>query len=112
MAASTTGDCRRAYDGVRSLPFNVNDYDRINEGPGEHDAHLMDDDQTETVVCPRCGKHVWAYSQRCHHCGVHFRGEAWQFDGADVRAHRTGRRWLIVIILVVLALLLFTVFWQ
>ena len=91
-------------------PFIVNDYDEIDEGPGEHDAHLMDDDPTDTVACPRCGKHVWSYSQRCHHCGTHYSGEAWQFDGGDVPGRRTGWRWLIVIVLAALLLLLFTIF--
>jgi len=88
----------------------VNDYDQINEGPGEHDTHLTDDDPADTVACPRCGKHVWTYAQRCQYCGVHFSGQAWQFNLAGAPVHHTGNRWLILILLVVLALLLLILF--
>ncbi len=55
----------------------------VDEGPGEHDSHLMDDDPSDTTPCARCGKDIWAYAQRCHHCGVHFSCEAWQFAPTD-----------------------------
>lgn len=54
--------------------------DSIDEGPGEHDAHLMDDDPSDTVACAHCGEEIWSYAQRCPQCGTHFRGEAWQFE--------------------------------
>jgi predicted amidophosphoribosyltransferase len=79
--------------------------DPINEGPGEHDAHLMDDDLSETVTCPRCGDDIWAYSQQCEQCGLHFQGEAWQFDAATNSASPTGRAWQVVVVMIILALL-------
>ncbi len=75
------------------------------DGPGEHDAHLMDDDPTQTVQCPKCGKHIWAYAQQCDHCGVHFQGEAWQFDAATDSSTPSGRLWTIIVVLIILALL-------
>ena len=67
----------------------------MDEGPGEHDTHLMDDDLDQTVDCAHCGRPVWDYAQRCPHCGVHYSGEAWQFryDGEDGEHQGTSRRW-------------------
>lgn len=74
----------------------------IDEGPGEHDAHLMDDDPSETVACAKCGRHIWAHAQQCQHCGIHFSGEAWQFDRqADGRG-----LWPWVVAALVIAMLL------
>ena len=85
--------------------------DKVDEGPGEHDAHLMDDDETETVPCPRCGKYVWAYAQQCHHCHVHFSSEAWQFDTANGPSGSARWFWSVVIVLlVVVALLMITLY--
>lgn len=86
------------------------DDDPIDEGPGKHDAHLMDDDLSETVICPRCGEHIWAYSQRCEHCGVHFQGEAWQYDAASDPSTPTGRIWPIIVALVIIAMLFWLIF--
>jgi len=83
----------------------------IDEGPSEHDAHLMDDDPAETVPCARCGRQVWAYAQRCQHCGVHFLGEAWQFKSAGGATTHPRRPWLWLIVgLCVLAMLLIAAF--
>ncbi len=82
----------------------------MDEGPGEHDAHLMDDDLEETVPCAHCGREVWAYAQRCPQCGTHFSGEAWQFQYQDGGRQKSGRswRWLVVVLLLVLAMLFIT----
>ena len=78
----------------------------IDEGPGEHDAHLMDDDLSETTPCARCGKDIWVYAQRCNHCGVHFSGEAWQFaPPGEAKAPASGRWWRWVAALAAAALL-------
>ena len=78
----------------------------MDEGPGEHDAHLMDDDLEQTVPCARCGEHVWSYTQRCPHCGVHYSGEAWQFELHDGRKQHTSSRWCwLIVVLLVLGLL-------
>lgn len=78
----------------------------IDEGPGEHDAHLMDDDLDETVPCARCGQDIWAYAQRCPECGVHFSGEAWQFHPAGESPARRSHWWYALIVaLMILGLL-------
>ena len=81
----------------------------MDEGPGEHDAHLMDDDPQQTVPCARCGEHVWAYAQRCPNCGVHYSGEAWQFrydDGGAPRGSATRWWWWLAAALAAAALLI------
>ncbi|HEX9832276.1 MAG TPA: hypothetical protein VGA66_04160 [Mycobacterium sp.] len=77
----------------------------MDEGPGDHDAHLMDDDPSETVACAKCGKQIWAYAQRCHHCGVHFSGEAWQFDRQTGAGDGSSGWWPWVVAALILALL-------
>jgi len=77
------------------------------EGPGEHDSHLMDDDPSETVACAKCGKQIWAYAQKCHLCGVNFQGEAWQFEPKDVKDSVSGRMWVVVIVVLIVAMLIF-----
>lgn len=79
----------------------------IDEGPGEHDAHLLDDDLGQTVPCPRCGGQVWEYAQRCPHCGVHFTGEAWEFEvNKGEKPRRRRLLWILAAILVIVAILL------
>ena len=82
----------------------------LNEGPGDHDAHLMDDDTEETVACPRCGEHVWAYAQRCDYCGVHYSGEAWQFDSDGGTTDSNPWFWPVVVAMLVLAILIIALF--
>ena len=67
----------------------------MDEGPGEHDAHLMDDNPDQMVACARCGDPVWAYAQRCPKCGIHYSGEAWQFryDDESGRPRLAVGRW-------------------
>ncbi len=77
----------------------------IDEGPGEHDTHLMADDPSDTTPCARCGEEIWAYSQRCHHCGLHFSGEAWQFTPAGEAQAPVRQWWRWVAALVVVAML-------
>ena len=54
------------------------------EGPGEHDHHLLDDDEQQVndyVACPKCGQQILAFAERCGHCGQWFEeGEAWQAE--------------------------------
>ena len=84
--------------------------DQIDEGPGEHDLHLMDDDPEETVPCARCGRKIWSYVQRCPHCGVHFSGEAWEFRFAGAGARPPV--WLCVVIgLIVVAIVFLWSWW-
>jgi endogenous inhibitor of DNA gyrase (YacG/DUF329 family) len=78
----------------------------IDEGPGEHDRHLMDDAEGDTVACARCGRMVWAQAQRCPHCGVHFAGEAWEFRPAGARRWGGLPRWAVVTGLVLAAILI------
>ncbi len=72
--------------------------------PVEPDA-AAGDDGPETVPCPKCGRDIWAYTQRCPHCGVHFNGEAWEFAGSTRRGRRGDpalRRRLFVIVVVLM----------
>jgi len=78
----------------------------MDEGPGEHDVHLMDDDLEQTVACAHCGDQVWSYTQQCPHCGVHFAGEAWEFEYRDGRKlHPSRRWWWLIVLLLALGLL-------
>lgn len=48
------------------------------EGPTEHDAHLLDHEwDNDLVPCPVCGKTILALADRCHKCGSVFDQEAW-----------------------------------
>lgn len=86
---------------VRSRPVKL--HCMIDEGPGEHDTHLMDDDMSETVPCAKCGEEIWANAQQCKYCGVHFSGEAWQFD--KQAGDGVGGWWPWVVALLILSLL-------
>jgi len=52
----------------------------MDQGPGEHDTHLMDGDEPDTVSCFCCGKQIYSYGSACKHCGARFKGEAWQCE--------------------------------
>ncbi len=71
------------------------------EGPGEHDAHLLRDDSQDLTPCPACGKYVWAYATRCHHCDAQFTGEAWSVQQQDVEGSHAYRLWLIGVVIMV-----------
>lgn len=48
------------------------------EGPTEHDAHLLgDESENDLVPCPACGRTILALADRCHRCGSVFDREAW-----------------------------------
>lgn len=75
------------------------------EGPTEHDAHLLDDGPdagNDTVPCPRCRREILAFADRCPWCGESFGREAWL-------AQRSPKRviWLIAAVLAVAAMLWF-----
>ena len=72
------------------------------EGPGEHDVHLLDDDENDTVPCPHCGKQILAWADRCHRCGVDLGTEAWKADPP-----RAKLAWVIMSGLVIVAMLWF-----
>lgn len=79
----------------------------IDEGPGEHDAHLLDDDEPSLVVCVSCAAMISAHAVRCHHCGANFVGEAWQQQLAGEGAPRVWWRYvagLLAIIFILWAL--------
>jgi hypothetical protein len=77
----------------------------INEGPGEHDRHLMDDAE-ETVACAHCGRQIWAYAPRCPHCGVHFSGEAWEFHPAGAGRSGRIRAWVVITAVLLVAVII------
>jgi hypothetical protein len=62
------------------------------------------------VPCPRCGTMVPGYAARCPECGVHFRGEAYDFAPDDFRLphgiRRLARPAVVVIVLILMILLL------
>ncbi len=84
-------DARRgAGAGAVTIPSMTATFD--DEGPGEHDAHLLDHDlgENDTVACASCGRTVLAFAERCPHCGHDYRSEAWCEPGADGKS----RLWL------------------
>lgn len=75
------------------------------EGPGEHDAHLLDDGplaENDVVPCPACGKSILAAADRCYRCGEHFGREAWLVERSSKRA-----LWVVAAALVIAAMLWF-----
>ena len=74
------------------------------EGPGEHDAHLLDRDEGEndTTPCPYCGTELLAFADRCYHCGAMFNKEAWLVHGEG----RWPRLWVIAAVIAVGAFVL------
>ena len=80
----------------------------IDEGPGEHDQHLMDEDE-DTVPCPSCGRPIWAEAEKCPRCGQWLTGQAWR--GEDDAAGARGKRWwwwVAVVMLIILLIFLLT----
>lgn len=88
----------------------------IDEGPGEFDQHLMDDndpdddasdfDDENTVQCPSCSEQVWAEADKCPHCGGWFQGQAWENKTAGGPAPRYWFWWVAACLLVIMAYLL------
>jgi len=78
------------------------------EGPGEHDAHLIDHDEGEndTTPCPRCGTELLAFADRCHRCGAAFEQEAWLAHGEG----RWPRLSVVAVVLVIAALAIWLLF--
>ncbi len=56
--------------------------------------------------CPDCRKMLSAHARQCHHCGLEFNGELWQFGDSRRRIY-AGYRLKIVIV----SLLIFLFFW-
>jgi len=70
------------------------------EGPGEHDAHLLDDADEGTVPCPECGEPVWAEAEKCPHCGTWISHDvAGQVRPAGGRAVKPWWWWVAIIVL-------------
>ncbi|MEW6249588.1 MAG: hypothetical protein AB1716_02995 [Planctomycetota bacterium] len=67
------------------------------EGPQECDLAQSDDDETETVPCPACGREVADFAERCPHCGD------WIVPGAS-GARQTP--WLLVAVALAAAIFL------
>lgn len=71
------------------------------EGPGEHDRHLLDDDtgENDTAPCPFCDAELLAVADRCHRCGAAFGEEAWLAHGEG----RWPRLWIAAAVAVLIA---------
>jgi hypothetical protein len=54
------------------------------------------------VRCPRCGKRIHMYADRCEYCGLHFDGEAWEFSPSTLNPGQPSffgmPRWLVPLI--------------
>lgn len=76
----------------------------------ENDAYKLDDYRHEggsdLVRCAKCGAMINAYAIRCRECGIHFRGEAYDFAPLTGPRRPRAIRWIagvVVALLVVLA---------
>ena len=77
----------------------------------ENDVHKLDryrnEDAADLVHCAKCDVLINAYATRCPECGVHFRGEAYDFVLATGSRRPRAIRWIAwaaVVVLVVLAI--------
>ena len=79
------------------------------------EAKRRHDEDPNKVKCSHCGEWIFARSKRCPKCGVHFRGEAFQFVHESDELHderqRRRRRALVggvtILVLFVIGLVLF-----
>lgn len=76
--------------------YHDDENDEFDEGPGEHDAHLMDEESENTLTCPSCGKEVWAEADQCPECGNWFANEVWSNAEGQLPA------WVVILIIVLL----------
>ncbi len=84
---------------------DLNDY----EGPGEHDAHLMDAGDDSTVTCPKCKKEVWAKATQCPHCKIHYAGEAWEYgEYMRVKPLKLSKKWAAIIVILMIIIFIIT----
>lgn len=44
------------------------------------DHRPPDDGDSEKIPCAKCGQLIHMYTTRCPHCGIHFRGAAFEFE--------------------------------
>jgi hypothetical protein len=66
------------------------------DAPQERDlARDAADDETDTVPCPHCGRHVPDFADRCHHCGD------WIVQSSGGRERGL---WFLLVVIVVLAI--------
>jgi hypothetical protein len=60
------------------------------------EAKRKRDEDPNKVKCSHCGEWIFARSTKCPRCGVHFRGEAFQFshgsDELEIERERRRRR--------------------
>jgi len=71
-----------------------------------------EDREEDDVRCARCRKWIPGFSTRCPKCGVHFQGQAQDFDDEeDEYQQRNGLpAWVIMTALALLALMILGVF--
>ncbi len=74
---------------------------------GEENYRLGDyREQNDLVRCIKCGAQISAYATRCPECGVHFRGEAYDFVRPEPRRPKVVRimAWIALAVLAVAVL--------
>jgi ribosomal protein L37E len=79
-----------------------------NDQPLDQDADLFDDDDaSETITCPECGRDVYKLADRCPHCG-HWMAA----NGGAMTARSTWVKVTVIVALVaLLTWLFFHLYW-
>jgi predicted nucleic acid-binding Zn ribbon protein len=85
--------------GLRMNHHSEDEADDLNdsEGPDASDIDESDEDESETLACPICGKEVYQDVDVCPHCG--------NFIIPDAPRSRF-RMWYLVIVVVVIGVLI------
>lgn len=78
------------------------DVDPLDGGPGRHDRDLIESPEADLAPCPDCRKMLSAHATECHHCGMAFGCEVWQY-GDSRRSIWGGRhlKYMVVLILLI-----------
>ncbi len=77
---------------------------------GEEQNYRLDEfrEQNDLVRCVKCGALISAYATRCPECGIHFRGEAYDFVRPEPRRPKAVRviAWIALAMVALVALTL------
>ena len=78
-----------------------NDTLKFGDAPDDEGA------DNDKVPCTKCGALIHMHTTRCPYCGIHFRGQAFEFDRAEADSSGRGNRairWIARLVLAALAL--------